>query len=369
MSRNKIIILFIVALVPIFYFSFFNGENTEDVQMEITQGNKKSVTLPAVATASVAAKMPSFTTNTNTLAISQIDEPNHEMSPIERIRAIKEKTELYQSVLKDHDTFSRYPGNNVTITSAEQDPLIQQFSVDERTTLSDDKTAALTVWSDQVTYQRGEVVTIFAKLTDENGAPIPSKFSAQLIYSGNENIQALDLIDKNLDGVNKVSFTANELGGKLLQAGMYKAIIVNDVNKLIDSVTFMLSDPGARFTGEYRDSLNAQGNLVIEAEVEVSIKDRFYLQASLYTELSDPIGITQMTAALDKGKHWLALEFYGLMIRDSKTAGPYLLKNISLARVTMPMQRAPLIHPQYLTQPYELSQFSAQKYSDLTQLK
>jgi hypothetical protein len=53
------------------------------------------------------------------------------------------------------------------------------------------------------------------------------------------------------------------------------------------------------------------------------------------------------------------------MLHDAGVDGPYLLKNISLARVTMPMQRGPLQHPEYYTQAYERSQFSNKAYDAL----
>ena len=75
-----------------------------------------------------------------------------------------------------------------------------------------------------------------------------------------------------------------------------------------------------------------------------------------------------MTLNLEKGKSWVPFKFYGLMMRDSNVDGPYLLKNISLARVTMPMQRAPLIHPGYFTEHYTLSKFSNVRYEEVVGL-
>jgi hypothetical protein len=46
------------------------------------------------------------------------------------------------------------------------------------------------------------------------------------------------------------------------------------------------------------------------------------------------------------------------MIQDAKETGPYVLKQISVAKVTMPMQRAPLVQPDFHTDSYALSELA-----------
>ena len=215
---------------------------------------------------------------------------------------------------------------------------------------------------------RGDLVTVNAYVSDEKGTRIRSNMAAQLIFDETQSVQALEFQDKDQDGIYELSFIADEINEKALLAGIYKVLIVSDTSELLDSIAFVLADPEAKFTGHYRDSLTPEGDLMVEAEVDVSRADRFYFQASLYTELGDPIGGNQMTLNLKKGKSWVPFKFYGLMIRDSNVEGPYLLKNISLARVTMPMQRAPLIHPGYFTEHYALSKFSNVRYEELAGL-
>ena len=286
---------------------------------------------------------------------------------IARMRAIQDKNELHKATLNDFDTFTRYPSNNIRIERPEQDPIMMRYDIDERTTRNDDRSESMTIWSDKKFYQRGDLVTVFAKLQDANGVSIPSRFSAQLIYNERRSIEVFDLNDTNADGLHEMSFIADELKEKEIPAGNYKVLIVNETNDIADAVVFSLTDPTAKFTGNYRDSLS-KGNLIIEAEIDVSSDDRFYFQASLYTELGEPIGTTQLTDNFVKGKQWVPLEFYGLMLHDVAVDGPYVLKNLAMARVTMPMQRAPMIHPEYFTKSYELSKFASTKFSDIAQL-
>jgi len=369
MSRKKIALVLVLVLAPVLYFSLLGSNDTSDTfttaDRAVVDVNTQTRLMPPATIALPAPdKQVPGLIDTNSQVV--LAEPTN---TIERIRAIQEKTEMHRAMLKDYDQFKRYPENNQRIHKAEQDPLIKGYAIDERTTVSEDKTASLTVWSDKKYYLRGDLVTVQAYITNDKGTRIPSNYVAQLIFDESQSIQQLEFQDKDGDSIYELSFIADQVNKKDLLAGIYKVLIVSDTSELIDSVAFVLADPEATFTGNYRDSITSEGNLLVEAEVNVTSKDRFYFQASLYTELGDPVGGTQLSQNLEEGKNWVPLNFYGLMIHDSKVAGPYVLKNISLARVTMPMQRAPLINPNYFTEPYELSQFSQRKFDDVVALK
>jgi len=369
MIRKKIMSFLVLATVPVLYFTFF--DSTVDLAhspIEKVQASAQVKVLPSVVDTPAVIRPAS---NPGTAQIKPVIKvpPEASMNPLDRIRAIQEKTELHKSVLSDYDTFSRYPASNQRIQEAAQDPLTKRYSIDERTTMSEDKDAALTIWSDKKYYLRGEQVKVFATIQDANGQRVASEFAAQLIFNERQSVHQFDFSDDNQDGVYELDFIADQVAGKLLTAGVYKVLVVNKMNELADAVAFILSDPGARFTGNYRDVLTPEGNLRIEAEVDVSVKDRFYFQASLYTELSDPIGSTQATVNLATGMHWVPLDFYGLLIRDAGEQGPYLLKQLSLAKVTLPMQRAPLITPNYYTKPYQLNQFASVRYEQVAKLQ
>jgi hypothetical protein len=129
-------------------------------------------------------------------------------------------------------------------------------------------------------------------------------------------------------------------------------------NDITDAITFTLSQPDIELTGNYKEFINSNGDLIIEAQVKINANAHFYIQASLYSSGSIPIGVTQLSQPLTKGKHWLPLSFSGLMIQDSEESGPYVLKQVSVAKVTMPMQRGPLLEPNFITESYGLSEFS-----------
>jgi hypothetical protein len=365
MSRKKISLMLVFFLTPVLYFGLSADQeglaSVNNAQAVVTEAADTNVLLPQMIALPKVAK--------NTLPNSALFDADSSLSTIERIRALQEKTDMHRAMLKDHDEFNRYPSNNQRIQKVDSDPLIKNYAIDERTTISDDKTNSLTIWSDKKYYIRGDLVTVSAYVSDEKGTRIPSTITAQLIFDEAQNIQVLDFKDLDHDAIYEVSFRADEVNEQALKAGIYKVLIVSDASELLDSVAFVLADPEATFTGNYRDALTAEGDLLVEAEVEVTSADRFYFQASLYTELGDPIGGNQMTLNLNKGKAWVPFKFYGLMMHDAQVNGPYLLKNIALARVTMPMQRAPLIHPGYFTNYYPLSKFSNVRYEEVVGLK
>lgn len=372
MRYKKIITAIFVMSLPLVYLLIdtaekpISEEQISQHKTKDTQAPKKQIIIPPLikAPAPLTMQAPTMLVSNTTALTHHVDTTNHQ-NPIDRIRAIKEKTALHQSVLQDHDRYNRYPSNNVAIDQDAKDPISLRYEVDERTTENQDRTAFLTIWTDKKFYQRGDLVQLSAKLVDIHGAPINTQFSAQLIYEESKSVMILDLQNQGNNGVHQASFTTDETQDKKMLAGNYKLLVINNADKVADAAVFTLTDPVAAFTGEYRDSVNKDGNLIIEAEINVTEKEKLYFQASLYTELGKAIGVTQNTFTFGPGKHWVPLEFFGLMLHDSGVDGPYLLKNISLARVTMPMQRGPLLHPEYYTQAYELNQLSNTNHDSL----
>lgn len=280
-----------------------------------------------------------------------------ELSPIERIRAIQDKTPLHQSLLDDHQQFTRYPSYNKAIASSSKDPITSRYEAYERNTLSKDKRYTLTIQADKRFYLNDEVATFYASMKDQHGNSVSTHFAAQVIFEEQRNITQLDFSPVPGTDIQSASLT---LDAATYAEGIYKVLIVNQANELADAVTFTLSRPHAILTGEYRDQI-VGGKLRILAEVEVAQKNRYYLEASLYSSTEDPIGTTQFSAELNAGTHWVPLDFSGLMILDSGEPAPFVLRSLSLAKVAMPIQRAPLASPHYATAPYDLTEFSREE--------
>ncbi len=309
------------------------------------------------------ASIPS-SNNANTLAVVNTSTMLNATSPIERIRTMTDKTNLQQALVNEHDNFKRYPPQNQRIKEAHQDPITQRYAVDERTTLNEDNTFGMTIWSDQKYYLAQDTVQLFAYLQDANGVKLAGEFSAVLQDGNQHTLMSIKLSDENRDYVYESAFQLNEeLAGSVLSPGIYKVLIHNTQYEIIDALTFTLSKPDISLTGNYHDNITGDGDLLIEAEVEVTLQNRFYVQASLYSATHVPIGVTQFSGDLAVGKHWVPLTYSGLMIKDGDESGPYVLDQISVAKVTMPMQRAPSLKPDYQTESYGLDEFSGNSYT------
>ncbi len=297
------------------------------------------------------------------LVTRQPTEPDAPGRAIDRIRAIQEKTALHKALLEDHAQHSRYPAFNRAFSEAAHDPVKKRYDIDERTTASEDGQFALTIWSDRKFYLQGDRAQIHARITDAEGSVVRSRLVAQVLYQEQQAVGQLDLQDPDGDGVYSAEYAFPREEGRRAP-GLYKVLIVSDQEALADALTFMLSDPKIELTGNYRDQLTSDGDLMLEAEVRISQHSRYYVQASLYTDANTPVGETQYAGELSPGVHWVPLTFYGLMFQDVGEPGPYLLKNLSLSRVTLPVQRAPLIEPGYFTHAYALDQFKSKPYGN-----
>jgi len=285
-----------------------------------------------------------------------------QLSPIERIRQISDKNGLQQALVNEHDKFKRYPPQNNRIEEAKKDPISQRYAVDERSTQNEDKTFGITIWSDEKFYLANGTVKVFAFLQDANGQKMDGAFSAQLLNTQHQKIMDINLQDEDNDQVYQASIELSSVKAMNGQTGIYKVVIENSQHRIKEALTFTLSKPDISLTGNYHDNITGDGNLLIEAEVEVTSQNRFYVQASLYSATNVPIGITEFAGDLTPGKHWVPLTYAGLMIQDAQETGPYVLEQVSVAKVTMPMQRAPLLKPDYQTESYGLDEFSNSPY-------
>lgn len=282
------------------------------------------------------------------------DFSDNNLSPIERIKAIQEQTQLHKSVLKDHEKFNRYPEGNAAISDAKHDPVMQRYQVDERTTMSEDKSKGLTIWADKKFYLKSDTVTVFAFVQDNEGNKLNATFKAELIDSQQRSISSLEFAPTSHAMYQTQIELANIQGG----AGIYKILINSPEHNLTDGVTFTLTQPDIELTGEFKEHINEKGELVFEVQALVGASSQYYLQASLYSSTQVAIGASQTSTQLDPGLHWLPLNFSGLMIQDAGEAGPYVLQNVSLAKVTIPMMRAPLLQPGFTSDSYGLDEFN-----------
>ncbi|MFY0640297.1 MAG: hypothetical protein JXR16_04560 [Bermanella sp.] len=294
--------------------------------------------------------------NTNHLQPIQVTQASTIAQTIARIKESNNRTPLHDSIINDHENFKRYPEGNSAITDAEHDPVLQRYAVDERTTMSKDKSAGLTIWSDKKFYLKTDTVLVSAYIQDTEGKKLSANFDATLLDTRQQNLAKLTFA-KGDNNTYETRINLADFKSTQLKAGIYKVLINNKQYELTDALTFTLTQPDIELTGEFKEYIDSQGQLVIESQVLVGSSNQYYMQGSLYSETQVAIGVAQSSTQLTPGLHWLTLSFSGLMIKDAQENGPYVLKHVSLAKVTIPMMRTPLIEPAFSTNSYRLDEF------------
>ena len=368
MSNKRVSLLAVISAIVLLVVGIILGPVVlGSPEKEITSKPSPTLTQENVQAAKVRSKKVVPENSVTILEKSTTGPENSTTSPenrtasspsyVDHLKASDDKNSFHEALLKDHDEQNRYQSFNQKIPTIEQDPTERRYELDVRTVESENGEAALTLWTDKKYYLHGDQVVIYVSLEDARGVPIRTDFVGQLLYNETENMQQFTFTDSNQDGIYEYQLTLGQSNGPSMSAGVYKVLVANQASDIVDAVTFILSQPDLALTGEFKDLIDTEKNLLIETQIEVAAEHRYYFQASLYSSTNDPIGVTQYSGTLSPGLHWIPLEFDGLMIRDADEPGPYLLKSLSMAKVTLPMQRAPLIFPEYYTQGYNVDQF------------
>ncbi|BBM00691.1 hypothetical protein [Microbulbifer sp. GL-2] len=321
--------------------------------------------LPTAVVAEAEAVVPPPSRQVDTQkpqAIEQEPVDDASIKVWQEIQARPVKTELHQSLLSDLAKFHRYPPQNRAFNSPAQDPITQTHAPDQRTTHSDNGDA-LTLWTQRKFYTYGENLQVYAYQTDSDGVKVPADLTALMVLDDQQVVGSLTFSDSNGDLIYEVEMEAGSYQGQSLPAGIYKIIVDTDIDGLRDAAAFTLSEDTGSFTGSLRDTVTSEGDLLVEAEVEILEQGRFYFRASLYNDEQSPIGVDQHAAELTVGRHWIPFDFFGLMIRDKEQDGPYLVKQLSISRVTVPRTER-RFEPGYYTGRYSLDQFNDKPYKE-----
>jgi hypothetical protein len=128
--------------------------------------------------------------------------------------------------------------------------------------------------------------------------------------------------------------------------------------------SFVYSVQKAHLTGQYKDSLD-DGNLKIEAEVEVEEAGRFRVESTL-VRTSDAKMITYgyADADLPPGRHWIPVKYYGLAFHVMKAEGPYSMFSVVLSEIGGSTVEGDVVPNAHTTAAYKLSDFNDQPYNE-----
>jgi hypothetical protein len=150
--------------------------------------------------------------------------------------------------------------------------------------------------------------------------------------------------------------------------GQYQAVVQAESLKgdtLTATTTFVYSVQIAHLTGQYRDSI-VDGNLQIEAEVEVEEPGKFRVEGTLVTTVdAKMLGYGYAEADLEPGTHWMPMIYSGLIFHDMKAPGPYSLFSVMLSTLGGDVsQESDVVPNAHTTKAYKVEEFTAQPFND-----
>jgi hypothetical protein len=133
------------------------------------------------------------------------------------------------------------------------------------------------------------------------------------------------------------------------------------------SVEYTHAAPG-KITGIVSDAL-VDGSLEVTVSLDVTEPGRFNIDGRVFAaDGKTPIAFSSTTNQLPEGPQQIKLVFYGLVFRDAKTAGPYVVQNITGFRMAdagtalgRGRQMQPYVTP-YTTKPYSLDQMTDKEH-------
>lgn len=224
----------------------------------------------------------------------------------------------------------------------------------------------LVVYTSRSSYEHAEPAVIFAYLEDEGRYQSLARAEATV---KDETAAAVDSLVLRDDG-RAPDAVASDLiysaafvppNAPDLQSTYLAEVRVTDQQGNQQSAELFLSygQTRARLTGQFRDAVQ-DGNLVIEVEVSVERAGAFHMEGSLYdAEGKRALVWASAQVELAPGRHWVALRFYGLALREAELSGPYMLRRVSLARETDQGRIAtPPLEARYLTGAHDVLSFT-----------
>ena len=283
-----------------------------------------------------------------------------------------EAGKLARDTAKEYREWARYPESSKVIRKGEADP-IREKRVPTRQTRrgADSAEPALSVWSAKVSFEKGQPVDLFATLEERNKAvTAPAQITGEIVDVSGAILSMVAYRDDGQgpdrragDCVYSARLEPSALASFPTASYMVRVQARLENGDLRSTAGgFLYSDPTARLTGRYRDSLR-DGNLVIAAEVEVAEAGRFHLAGTLYSPAGEPVGVAQAAANLEPGRHWIELSYYGLMFHERQVAGPFRLGTLALSTThRMPNALNDIAENVHVTRAYRLTQMRNQAF-------
>jgi len=211
------------------------------------------------------------------------------------------------------------------------DPLAESAVMQVQSSGPEGADLVLTAYTDRRTFDAPEPVLIHAHLMTAQGL-VPANMRAIVSDAAGQPVTELHLLQ---DGQAYVaSFTPSATAGANTGYSIRVQASTGIDERREVTLDIMYNQPYAHLTGNFRDRFE-NGDLVIEAEVSVQRGAAFRVTGSLYgADEQQQIAFAEATQQLSPGSGWVPLRFHGLILREQRVNGPYLLRYASLTTQT-----------------------------------
>ncbi len=234
---------------------------------------------------------------------------------------------------------------------------------------------ALSIWLDEVRYELGETVSVFARLQDraladsdiltspQPKAAGPWTVSGEVVSQTGDAMGSLEFNDKGEgadaqagDGIFSAGYTLTDSGqpapGQATNLG-YRVTATNDAQETrVAFGGFQYSHPAAALTGVFKDRVE-NGSLVISAQIDVKRAGRVHIAGVLNAVTGTPLAAAQAAKVVAEGVQWVDLTVYGLILREAALAGPFTLSSVTLTSTQgMPNALGPVLEDAHTTSSY-----------------
>lgn len=283
---------------------------------------------------------------------------------------LKPKSWVASETAREYRERARFPESSRALKAGEKDPVKEKRTATRQSQRGPEgKGAALSVWAGAVSFEKGRPIDLFS--TIEGGVAL--EVSADVVGEAGDLVAHVTYVDDGKGADRKAGdgiWSARLRMPAGLEPELAASYMVKVRSRLLDGDVretvggFLYSNPAAHLTGRYRDEVR-DGNLVIQAEVDVARSGRFHLAGTLHTLKGEPLGTAQSGIELEPGKHWIELSFYGLMFHDRKVAGPYRLGTLAFSTTGgMPNALNDLVENAYVTRAWSLRQMKSTPFNN-----
>jgi len=323
------------------------------------------------APAAEAAPVPAAAADTARPSPALPAEPEAPL-PITRARVA---TPLGRRTAEEYRRQARYPPSSQPLDDAADDPIARDREVSAITARGPNgEEPTLHVFPARSNFEAPEPAVLYARLTVRN-RPVAAREIRGTVTT--EALAPLGEIEYRDDGAGgdatagdrlytAVVTVPPEAAPKLSQSYLVqvRAVTTRSQQRLAAS-SFLYSNPHARLTGRFADAV-VDGNLVVDAEVDVTQAGRFHLEATLYSaDGLHKLLWAQTSAVFEPGLQWMRLVFYGLGLRERGVDGPYLVRYAALSTTSdMPNAKNHVLENAYVTAAHRAAAFTDRAFDD-----